>query len=335
MNSGFSKKFSLRMMVVAILALCGWGIAVAPVAAASSVDVYVTLKTAIAIDTDTIRLSDIAAIGGGHVTDAARLGETVVGQAPLPGQTRFVDADYIRIRLKQAGFSTDRITIQGADDVRVTRTAAALPAARIREAVEMTLRSQMPWRNEDVTIKAIQFDESVALPTGSLSYRIVPGRNEDYLGQVLVAVHLFVDGEPIRKIWANATISVMADVVVVSRPLSRNQPVEAPYVTLERRDLANLPSDAIRRIDDVVGNRTTRMLNPGTVMQAGMISLPPLVKRGEIVKIVATMGPMTITATGMVKQQGAKGDMVRVVNTDSNRIIMARVTGPGAVAVEF
>jgi flagella basal body P-ring formation protein FlgA len=66
-----------------------------------------------------------------------------------------------------------------------------------------------------------------------------------------------------------------------------------------------------------------------------MISSPPLVKRGDIVKIVANAGTMTITATGMVKQQGCKGEMVRVVNTDSNRIITARVTGPGAVEVDF
>jgi len=323
--------------MVAILAVIGWA-TLAPThcaAASSAQDACVTLKTAADIDADTIRLSDIATIDGVPGMDASRLGDAVVGQAPLPGQTRFVDAEYIRIRLKQAGLSMDRITFRGPGDVRVTRTAAALPAARIRAAVEMAIRNHMPWRNEDVAIKDIHFDESVRLPTGALSYRIVPGRNEDYLGQTLLALHLFVDGAPIRKIWVNATISVMAEVVVVSRPLGSRQPVETSYVSIERRDLADLPSDVMRRIDDVIGNRTTRMLYPGTVMRSGMVSLPPLVTRGEIVKIVASKGPMTITATGMVKQQGAKGDLVRVVNTDSNRIITARVTGPGAVAVEF
>jgi flagella basal body P-ring formation protein FlgA len=44
---------------------------------------------------------------------------------------------------------------------------------------------------------------------------------------------------------------------------------------------------------------------------------------------------MTITATGKVKQQGCKGEMISVINTDSNRVITARVIGPGAVEVEF
>lgn len=307
----------------------------APVVSASATPTVVTLKEAVDIDQDAVRLSDIASFGGPATALLESLGETVVGRSPLPGQTRFVDTDYIRIRLKQAGHDTDGIVFRGADDVRITRKAGAIPTERIREAVEMAIRSQMPWRNEDVTIRDIRFDESVSLPTGRLSYRITPARNEDFLGQTILALHLFVDGEPVRKIWVNADISVMADVVVVARALGRNEPIETADLAVEHRDLADLPSDAVRRVDDVIGNRTTRMIYPGTVMQTGMITLPPLVKRGDVVKIVASSGPMTITATGMVKQQGAKGDLVRVVNTDSNRMITARVTGPGAVAVDF
>jgi len=337
MVDGFSLRLKFHGRVLVLLT--GLGILglvpVQALAAKPMAETTVTLKKAVAVDADTIRLSDIATIDGSVSLTLPDIGETVVGAAPLPGHTRFIDLDYVRIRLKQAGFVTERIAFRGPDDVRVTRKATQLPVAHIRESVEKAIREHMPWPNEDVTVKEIQFDESIVLPTGRLSFRIVPGRGEDYLGQTLLALQLFVDGEPYKKIWANATISVMSDVVVVSQPLGRRQPVEAAYVTVERRDLADLPSDAIRRLDDVVGNRTTRMLYPGTVIQAGMVTLPPLVRRGDLVKIVARKGPMTITATGMVKQQGAKGDLIRVINTYSNRMITARVTGPGSVAVEF
>jgi flagella basal body P-ring formation protein FlgA len=126
-----------------------------------------------------------------------------------------------------------------------------------------------------------------------------------------------------------------SDVVTVIRPLGKHQPIKPADLSVERRDLAALPSDTISRIEDAMGNRTTRMIYPNTVLQTSMISSPPLVKRGDMVKIVANAGAMTITATGMVKQQGCKGETVRVVNTDSKRIITARVTGPGAVEVDF
>lgn len=304
-------------------------------AAFSSGTVGLTLNAAVVVDQDAVRLSDIAAITGASQLQVKALGAIVVATSPQPGQTRFVGIDYIRIRLKQAGIDTASMVFNGPQDVRITRLASALPTGRIERAVETAIRSQMPWRNEDVSISRITFDETVKLPTGRLTYRIVPRRNEDYLGRTNLALHLFVDGKPVRKIQVNAAIAVMANVVTVIRPLGKHQHIERADLSVQRRDLADLPSDIISRIEDVVGNRVTRMVYPGTVLQPGMITLPPLVQRGDIVKIVANSGLMTITATGMVKQKGRKGEMVRVMNTNSNRIVTARVTGPGAVEVDF
>jgi len=333
MNNGRQRGRTIGMMKPCLVFMMG--VLFFSPAAFSAGTTGLTLKAEVVVDQDAVRLSDVAAFTGASPLQVKMLGAVVVATSPRPGQTRFVSADYIRIRLKQADVDTASIVFKGPKDVRITRQAAALPAGRIERAVEAAIRSQMPWENEAVTISGITFDETVDLPTGRLTYRVVPKRNEDYLGRTILALHLFVDGMPVRKLWVNATIAVMADVVTVVRPLGKHQHIQRADVSLERRDLSDLPSDAIGRIEDVVGNRVTRMVYPHTVLQPGMISLPPLVKRGDIVKIVANTGIMTITATGMVKQKGRKGEMVRVMNTDSNRIVTARVTGPGAVEVDF
>lgn len=304
-------------------------------AAVCAEPITLTLKAAVTLDRDAVRLADIATISGASAMSLNSLGATVVATSPLPGKTRFVDIDYICIRLKQAGLDVDGITFHGPADVRITRNSATLPSQRIEKAVEAAIRSRMPWKNEDVTIREITLDDAIALPTGELTYRIVPSRNEDYLGRMMLALHLFVDGEPVRKTWVNATLSVMTDVVTVIKPLGKHQHINPADLKVERRDLADLPSDTVRHMEDASGSRATQMIYPGTVLQLSMIALPPLVKRGDVVKIVANTGPLTITATGMVKQQGCKGDLVRVMNTDSSRIITARVTGPGSVVVDF
>ena len=294
-----------------------------------------TLKAKAVVDHDAVTLAEVASLAGSSEQHLQALGAVSVAKSPQPGQTRFVGVDYIRIRLKQAGFDTTALVFKGSQDVRVTRLSAALPTQRIQRAVEAAIRSQMPWNNEDVTINSIQFDSGVNLPTGKLTYRIVPKRHEDYLGSTILALHLYVDGELVRKLWVNATISVMADVVTVVRALGKHQHIQLEDLSIRRRDLSELTADTVKRLEDALGYRTTRMIYPNTVLRSGMVALPPLVKRGDLVKIVAAAGPMTITATGLVKQQGRKGDMVRVMNTDSKRVINARVTGPGAVIVDF
>ena len=305
----------------------------APVAAMQRI--RVDLKPTVIVDREAVRLSDLAAVSGTSNGPLATLGEIVVAQAPLPGKTRFLDRDDIRLRLRQAGHDMASIEFQGAESVRMTRRAKTLPVDRIRRDVEAAIRQRMPWPDDQTIVRDIRFDEALQLPTGRLTYRITPNRNEDYLGRTVLALQLFVDDEPFRRVWVNATISVMADVVTVVRPLGKQQTIAREDLAVQPRDLAQLPADVVRRVEEAIGNRTTRMIYPDTILESGMFVAPPLVQRGDIVKIVARSGPLTITATGQVKQSGCKGEMVRVMNTDSSRIITARVTGPGAVEVEF
>ncbi len=297
--------------------------------------VRATVKAAVVVDTDSVFMSDVATLTGGSGMNVTDLEKIVVATSPRAGQTRFLGVDYIRIRLKNAGIDPDIIEFRGATDIRITRRAVVLPIGQLRREVERTIRSRMPWKDENVIITNISFDDTVDLPAGRLSYRVETNGKEDFLGRTLLALHLYVDGKPVRKLWVNATICVETDVVTVVRPLGKHQHVELADLSVERRDLAKLPKDTIRSMEEALGHRTTRMIYPNTILQSSMIVTPPLVKRGDIVKIVASSGPMTITATGMVKNQGRRGDLVRVVNMDSNRMVTARVTGSNAVLVEF
>lgn len=311
------------------------GLLIFSAASFASSPIQLTLKEKVSIGQNVVRLADIASISGVPKAVRAPIETVIVAKSPLPGQTRYLSLDYIRIRLKQAGFHTDAMNFQGSQDVQINRQAAIVSHDTIIQAVEAAIRKQMPWQRESVDIRNIHFDDDIKLPTGTLTHRIVPNRNEDYLGRTMLALHLYVDGELIRKTWVQADICVMADVVKVVRPLGKHQRIEREDLAVMRADLSDLPSNTVRNIQDALGNRTTQMIYPNTILKAEMFSPPPLVKRGDIVKIVANAGSMTITATGKVKQKGARGDMVHVINTDSNRVITARVTGPGTVEVEF
>lgn len=217
----------------------------------------------------------------------------------------------------------------------VISTAAPVPEDAIKKAVKETILSQMPWNPEDVTISAIELNSVPDLPDGKVSFQVAPNRNETYAGRIVVPVYLTVDGKQTRRIWVNAVISVMAEVVTVIRPLGKNQPIDESALVVSRRDLKDLPPNTIRRMEDAVGNRTTRMIYPNTVLQSDMLTSIPLIKRGDVVRIIARSDEMVITAMGTAKQQGAKDDRVRVVNNTSNRAVVARVVGPGTVQVEF
>jgi flagella basal body P-ring formation protein FlgA len=70
-------------------------------------------------------------------------------------------------------------------------------------------------------------------------------------------------------------------------------------------------------------------------LRADLIELPPLVKRGDLVMIVAESNGFKITTLGEVKKTGRLGERIPVANMDSKKILQARVIDANTVQVDF
>jgi flagella basal body P-ring formation protein FlgA len=51
--------------------------------------------------------------------------------------------------------------------------------------------------------------------------------------------------------------------------------------------------------------------------------------------MTARVGALVVTALGEAQQDGRAGEVIRVENVDSKKVVRARVTGPGAVDIEL
>ena len=60
---------------------------------------------------------------------------------------------------------------------------------------------------------------------------------------------------------------------------------------------------------------------------------PRLVTRGSLVTMKIETPFITVTSQGKSEQDGAQGDVVRVMNTQSNRVVEGTVTAPGTVEI--
>ena len=123
--------------------------------------------------------------------------------------------------------------------------------------------------------------------------------------------------------------------VVSNRPLKRNDVIAEEDVRLEKMNLAELSPNVITDPREVIGKRTKRVIEPGTPLRVNSLEMPPLVKRGDLVTIVAESEVLKITTQGVVTESGCKGDMVRVINTSSRKELYATVRDSRTVAIDF
>ncbi len=287
------------------------------------------------ITKDEIYLNDISEFKGNNQTLIQNLEHIDLGSAPLAGETKAIDRDIITIRLKQNHIDLSRIQLIVPKQAVALRKSMTVSTEEIKKIILDFLSQTLHWDPERVKVENIHIDKDVVLPHGRVSYKVVIPPKTEFLGKTSLSVDFSVNGRFFEKCWTTLDISVFSDVVAAKRPLGRYKIITEEDLIMVERDLADLPSDAIRSFDAVIGKRTKRMINAFAVLEPHLIELPPLVKRGSIVSIIAESDSLKVVALGKVKERGKKGELIKVENMDSNKCIYARVVDANNVMVDF
>ena len=288
------------------------------------------------VDSDIIYLGQISRIRGDDQALVKRLKKIVIASAPLPGKRRHLNENYIRLRLKQNKIDLSQIRLETPTGIEVIRGFVEITVTDIKKAVSQYIFANVPWDKEKIKIGNIRVSDKVILPKGKISYGVEPLKNTDFKGSVPFPIIFKVNGKFKKRILVTADIAVLAEVVVAKRPLKRHRRITEDDVEIREKNLAGLPSNIILEYENVLGKRAKRNIGANTVLRSDLIEFPPLVKRGDVVLIVAESGGLRITALGMVKQrEGRRGERIRVENIDSKRSIYGRVLDAKTVQVDF
>jgi len=128
------------------------------------------------------------------------------------------------------------------------------------------------------------------------------------------------------------TVTETVEAATLSRALGRGELLKASDVTMERRPKAETGGESISA-EQAVGLAATRALRAGQVLRLSDLHKPQVVQRNEVVTIVYEVPGILLTMRGKVLEPGAVGDLVSVLNVQSNRTVQATVSGPGRVTI--
>jgi len=282
-----------------------------------------------------VYLKNIASITGEDPLLVDRLGSIYIGRAPLPGNTLEFEAADLNRRLKQNGFDPAELEMRIPPKIVVQRSSVTVSREKMQSLVSDYLAKNLLAGMPDARIQEIHVAEPVELPGGRITYTVHPARNAESMGKIPFTINFDVNGKFCKRAWATATVEVISDVVVAKKPLGRFKPISEDDIEVQKMDLAGLPSDVIRDPEEVLGKRTSRAISSQTVLRPNLIEFPPVVKRGDVVVIIAETEGLKVTAMGEVKKKGRIGERIPVINYDSRKILYARVVDANTVKIEF
>ncbi len=137
------------------------------------------------------------------------------------------------------------------------------------------------------------------------------------------------------KIRLGVTIRRFDTVLVARHNLPRGSMLGPDDVIAVRRDISRLVSGYFRRSEEILDMVARRSLRKGRVLTPAVVTPPRLVKRGQLVTILAQAGNLVIRVRGKALGEGRRGDTIRVRNTRSKRVVQATVVDFGTVRVNL
>ncbi|WP_417702020.1 flagellar basal body P-ring formation chaperone FlgA [Pseudomonas sp.] len=137
------------------------------------------------------------------------------------------------------------------------------------------------------------------------------------------------------SVTALVQASVFLPAVHAARVIERGQTITAEQLQLQEVNVGRASRGFYNSVDEVIGQGAKRRLRAGQLIAPNLLSAPLLIRRGQQVTIIASQDGISASATGEALANGREGEVIRVRNLGSQKVIEAQVVEEGVVTSIF
>jgi len=280
------------------------------------------LKPEVEISDPLLRLSDLFA-------PVAPEADRAVARAPEPGRKLELGARWLATVAQGHGIDWQPTT--RFDRVVVTRSSTAIEAP----AIQTALRDALDGQNQGQEFSVLLDDPTITLhlPLGSEATLGISGLSYNPSNGRFRAKAVAPADAPIAEATVTGRAVAMVDMPVPRRRIMRGEIIRADDLQWRRVPADRLAADALIDPAAVLGKSPRRALKTGEPVRSGQLQEPVLVPKNALVTLRLATERMVLTAQGRALEPGTKGEVIRVMNTQSRTIVNGTVLASGAVAV--
>ncbi len=202
------------------------------------------------------------------------------------------------------------------------------------QVVRSHIAEVTPWKDSEIQVRSIGNFTAVELPTGEYNLRISNREPLSTYHNALIPVEIIQNDKLVRTVWITAEIVIRATVVQAASRLQYGSAIAPGDVKEVLMDVPDARAAYLRTCREAVGRIMRRTLSPGDPLTRESVSIPFLVRSGEIVQVRLQRGSIVMSASGKAEQDGRLGDMIRIRNLAFSTPLKAMVTGRGEVRIE-
>jgi len=277
------------------------------------------------VEDEVVRLGDLF----DGIGDPA-LADTPVARAPEPGVAVEVGARWLHAVAKahalpwQPRSRYERISLRRAShDVSTAEIEAVLRLALAEQGIDGDV--QLVLDNPDLRLR-LPSDSGGGLRITRLTLDPANGR---FLAQLVAPP----SGEPKARLSITGRAIELTEVPVLNRGLKPGEIIRERDIEWVSVQATRLTRTTVVDSATLVGMSPRRPIRAQDVIRSTDLKIPVMVTKNSMVIIRLQTDRMELTVQGRALEDGADGDVVRVMNTKSNNVVNAIVVDSGAVVV--
>jgi len=209
------------------------------------------------------------------------------------------------------------------------RTLHSLDA--IRTAAEQFIRASASSSNATVIATAGELDPRLQLAECTGDLDVTTLNNAPIAARTTVGVRC--RGEAEWVVYLPVKIETETDVLILREPASRLAHISASDVDVQRRRVPGLGNLYLSKHDELQNRHAKRSLPAGTALTVDMLNRDVVVKRGQQVTLVASVGGIDVRASGTALTSGGNADRIRVQNATSLKVVEGVVESSNLVRI--
>ncbi len=267
----------------------------------SRTPLIITLLSEVAVDDTIIQLDQVAKLTGGPFDQRHRCAMLDIVEFKLGSSRSTVNAETIKYRLLLAGVDAAQFRIAGSAKCIVKESDELITKRKILASAEAAVRQHNDGRATDVSVtpgKSIIIPLVDVDPSDRIRYVTNVSDSPQRPGKARVDVLIVVNGK------TRGTVPVQLDFTPRPSMAAKNSLKDLDILPVSN---PNPKGDSVRLV----------------------------VKQRDSVRIVAEMGSSRIEVRGEAIEDGRIGDVIRVRNIESNRVVSGRIEARGIVVVEY
>ena len=289
----------------------------------------------VTISKSEILLGDIAQISCDDANRVAELSAMKLGSIPIPGQQILLSSRVFELRTRSSGVNCDDISWTIPDTIAISTSSQTITSEMFsqmgQKAITDQLKSQQDKR--EYTLEVLTVPKLMLVPVGTVAYDLSIPLGVKSAVPTSVYIWVNIKGQPYKKAFFRAKVHMYETVVVTNRAMAAGELLTPDDIHVEKKEISALMAGYITDINKPIGFVMKRMTNSGTVLEESMLDKPVILKMGSMIHITAKMGDANVQTQGIALQDGKEGQIIRVRNTVTKKIVSGTVIDADTVQV--